>query len=103
VSGEEVSKTVSLPMGPAADGETRLKHGGILIRIEEGKVLIDNVEFASEAEKNGLEWDWEITGLEVRSERPPEELMFIPALALLGLLAWLQLRRRSPVDMVAES
>ncbi|MDX1515106.1 MAG: DUF3394 domain-containing protein, partial [Gammaproteobacteria bacterium] len=96
IAGNDVTKTVSLPMGPKADGETRLKHGGIVIRAEDGKVLIDNVEFASEAEKNGLEWDWEITGLELKTERPPEELMFIPATLLLGLMAWLQLRRRAP-------
>jgi len=49
---------------------------------------------ASEAEKNGLEWDWEITDLELRTDRPAAEFMFVPALTLLGLLGWWQRRRR---------
>jgi len=34
----------------------------------------------------------------VELERPPKELMFIPALVLLGLIAFGQLRRRTPED-----
>ncbi|MDH3412539.1 MAG: TRAP transporter permease [Gammaproteobacteria bacterium] len=103
ISGNFVSKTVSLPMGPAAAGEARLRHGGIVIRSEDGKILIDEVVFASEAEKNGLDWDWEITGLEVRADRPPRELMFIPATLLLALAFWLQRRRREHLTAVAKA
>ncbi len=94
ISGNLITKTVSLPMGPAAAGEERLKHGGIVIREEDGKILIDEVLFASEAEKNGLDWDWEITALEIKADVPPSDLMFIPAALLLALLYWLQRRRQ---------
>ncbi|MDX1527203.1 MAG: DUF3394 domain-containing protein, partial [Gammaproteobacteria bacterium] len=93
ISGNFITKTVSLPMGPAASGEERLKHGGIVIRQEDGKILIDEVRFASEAEKNGLDWDWEITALEIKADVPPDDLMFIPAALLLVLLFWNQRRR----------
>ncbi|HSS64690.1 MAG TPA: TRAP transporter permease [Gammaproteobacteria bacterium] len=95
ISGNLVTKTVSLPMGPAATGHERLEHGGIVIREEDGKILIDQVLFASEAEKNGLDWDWEITALEIKADVPPSDLMFLPAAVLLGVLFLLQRRRRA--------
>ena len=94
LEGDQVSVTVLLPLGPAADGTTRLAFAGLELRNEDGRVLIDNVVFASQAERAGLDFDWEITGIETASDRPPKQLMFIPALALLGLMATIQLGRR---------
>jgi preprotein translocase subunit YajC len=34
----------------------------------------------------------------VESDRPPKQLMFIPALALLGLIYFLQKRRQTPEE-----
>jgi len=94
LEGEFVSRTVLLPMGPAAPGEERLSEVGLGLRTEDGKVYIDNLMFGSPAEQAGLDFDWEITAIVRSADRPPKELMFIPAIALLGLMAWLQLGRR---------
>jgi TRAP-type uncharacterized transport system fused permease subunit len=95
IEGEEVAKTVMLPMGPAAPGAERLLNAGLELRDEDGKVLIDNIGFGSPAEKAGLDFDFEITSVLADNARPPKELMWLPALLLLGLIVWLQ-RRREP-------
>jgi hypothetical protein len=93
LDGKFVTRTVLLPLGPAGDGESRLSEAGLEVRIEDGKVFADNVMFASPAQEVGIDFDWEILQLEVAADRPPKQLMFIPALALLGLIAWSQRRR----------
>jgi TRAP transporter 4TM/12TM fusion protein len=96
LDGKFVSRMVQLPLGDGPDGEARLREAGLEVRIEDGKVLADNVGFGSPAQEVGIDFDWEIVNLQARADRPPKHLMFIPALALLGLIAWLQLRRRGP-------
>jgi hypothetical protein len=93
IEGAEVSKTVILPMGAPAPGAERLANAGLELRQEEGRVFIDMIGFASPAERAGLDFDFEITAVLQPNERPPKELMWIPALFLLGGIIWLQRRR----------
>ena len=94
-TGDMVSKTVILPLGPAGEGTERLmEHAGIEVRDEDGKVLIDNITFGSPAEQARLDFDWEIKGIEVPAERMPKQLFYIPAIALLVAVYLLQRRRR---------
>ncbi len=99
LDGKFIEKTVELPLGETGAGEARLEQAGLAVRIEEGKVLADNVVFGSDAQAVGLDFDWEIVNLQIEADRPPKQLMFIPAFILLGLIAWLQNRRkrRQPV------
>ena len=99
LDGKFIEKTVELPLGETGAGEARLEQAGLAVRIEEGKVLADNVVYGSDAQAVGLDFDWEIVTLQIEADRPPKQLMFIPAFILLGLIAWLQNRRkrRQPV------
>ena len=102
LDGNRVSKLVNLPLGPSAGGFERLSQAGIEVRTEDGKVFVDNLVFGSPAELSGLDFDWEIKGIQVEASRPPKQLMFIPALILLGLIIMLQHGRRSrPVPAAA--
>ncbi len=94
-TGEMVSKTVLLPLGSAGDGVARLaENAGIEVREEDGKVLIDNITFGSPAEQAKLDFDWEITTVELPASRMPKEVFYIPALGLLLFVYSLQRRRR---------
>ncbi|PSJ48118.1 C4-dicarboxylate ABC transporter [Zobellella endophytica] len=95
--GEPVSKIVKLNFDAAqTDARGRLASTGIsALRAEGGKVVVDMVEFGSQAERLGVDFDLEIVALQRPADRPRKEWMFIPALALAGLIAWLQRRRRS--------
>jgi TRAP transporter 4TM/12TM fusion protein len=93
IEGAEVSKTVMLPMGAPAPGPERLASAGLELRTEEGRVFIDMIGFGSAAQRAGLDFDFEITSVLQQNDRPPKELMWIPALLLLGGITWLQRRR----------
>ena len=94
LNGKEYKKTVMMPVGEESTGRERLDAIGFETRNEEGKILIDNVVFASAAEKAGIDFDQEILSLRVPNQRPPKQLMFIPAL-LLGAAVWFIQRGRS--------
>ncbi len=93
IDGKFVEKAVLLPLGPAGSGADRLSHAGLELREEGGKILVDNVVFGSAAQTAGIDFDWEVINIKVEAERPPKQLMFIPALILLALIAALQRRR----------
>jgi len=92
--GEEYTKTVMLQVGKADSGAERLSDMGIETRQENGKVIVDMVGFASPAEKAGIEFDQEILYVQMPTDIPPKELVYIPAIMLLGLIWYLQRRRR---------
>ncbi|MGM0569461.1 TRAP transporter permease [Marinobacter sp.] len=94
LTGDERSTWMQLPV---ADGESpaeRLMNMGIEGSPEGDRYTVDFVEFDSPAQNAGLDFGWTIDAVRVPQERPPRELVFIPAVSLLALLGWLQVRRR---------
>jgi TRAP transporter 4TM/12TM fusion protein len=94
LEGDEISKTIVLPLGPPGTGEERLLNAGLTLRQEDGRMIVDLVQFGSAAERAGFYFDYEITSVLVTNDRPPQELVWIPTLALLAGIMWLQRRRR---------
>ncbi len=94
LEGDEVDKTVMLPLGPKAPGVERLKFAGLELREDEGKKIVDVVVFGSAAEKQKIDFDWEIVSVERETDRLPKHILYIPALALLGLVVFMQRGRR---------
>ena len=94
LNGSEYKKVLSLPVGEGATGAEKLAAIGFETRVEDGKVFVDMVTFASMAEKSGLDFDQEIVSIEVPNDRPPKQLMFIPAIVLLIFIYRLQRGRQ---------
>jgi len=92
--GKPFTKTVMLKVGDESTGAERLTGIGLETRNEDGKILVDNIVFASSAEKAGIDFDQEILNIKVPTERPPKQLMFIPALALAALIWFAQRGRK---------
>ena len=90
LSGKEYTKTLMLQVGEEASGKERMEGIGIETREEDGKILVDNVVFSSQAEKAGIDFDQEILNIQMPSHRPPKQLMFIPALLLYALVWFVQ-------------
>ncbi|PLY13348.1 MAG: C4-dicarboxylate ABC transporter [Sedimenticola sp.] len=95
LDGNFVRKTLLLPMGAKGPGNQRLLEAGLETRIDEGKVLVDNVTFSSPAQNAGIDFDWEIVEIHAESDRPPKQIMFIPAIILLVFVGLIQKRRRT--------
>jgi TRAP-type uncharacterized transport system fused permease subunit len=95
-SGRLIRKVVILPLGPEGpSGAERLETAaGMTLRVEDGKVLVDDVRTNSPAQQEEIDFDWEIQTLEVPSERPDKEWLYIPAFLLLGGVVFFQVVRR---------
>ena len=96
LDGDQVNKRVMLTMGEGESAEARLKESGLELRNEDGRLFVDMMGFGSQAEQAGIDFDWEVKALEVETDRPTKEWMFIPALLVLIAMGWNQLRRRQP-------
>ncbi len=94
IDGDQVSKLVKLPLEGGGSGAERLSNAGLMLNMSDDKVVVDMVGFGSPAQEAGLDFDWEIQGIQVENERPDKQWMMLPALALLAGLAMLQLQRR---------
>jgi TRAP transporter 4TM/12TM fusion protein len=90
LDGTEFTMVTMLPVGDEPSGDERIQAIGFETREEDGKILIDNVVFASAAEKAKVDFDQEVLNVQVPNPRPPKQLMFIPALVLLGFVGFLQ-------------
>lgn len=94
LEGDEVDRVLMLPMGAPGSGEERLSSAGLELREDGGDMIVDNVVFGSVAEKMKIDFDWVISSVEVETDRPRKELMFVPALLLFGFVIMLQRARR---------
>jgi hypothetical protein len=95
--GDPIEFVALLPIGEGATGEEKLEAAGLLFRSEGDKMFIDDVSFGSPAQDAGLDWDQEVLRVLKPIPQPSKYLMFIPALLLLGLIAYMQRGRAAAV------
>lgn len=95
IDGDEVSKYLRLDLPAGETPEQRVAQSGLEMSPQGDKMVVDFVDFGSIAEQAGISFGWTIDTVLVPQDRPPKELMFIPALLLLAALAYGQLRRRA--------
>lgn len=95
ISGNDYTRVMRLPMGQPTDGVTRLSNAGLQVTEFGGQVQVLNVRFRSQAERLGIVIGDKVSRVLVTNpDRPARELIFIPALLIVGLVAALQWRRR---------
>ena len=92
--GDPVSLTMIIKVGDEATGAERLESYGLEILEQDGKVIVDNATFDSPAQLAGFDFDQEIVKILVPADQLPKQLLYLPALALLGFIYMLQRRRR---------
>ena len=101
IEGDFVDKVVMLPVGKQADGESRLRDAaGLELRDEDGTLFVDNIVFGGVAEKQKIDFDWEIKSIQVKNQdRPAKQWFYLLALGLLALVWFSQkarIRREEP-------
>ncbi len=101
IEGREIDKVVMLPLGAAGSGKDRLFEAGLELLIADGKVIVDNVVFGSTAERQKIDFDFEIASVEVEADRPAKQWFYLPALIVLGLIIMLQRGRREKTPAIA--
>lgn len=95
IDGDFVNKIVELPLPEDGNGAEKIEASGLTLRKDEGRVVVEMVAFDSDAQKVGIDFDWEIKSLEIEADRPPKQLLWIPVLLLLFVMGMLQKRREA--------
>jgi hypothetical protein len=98
LEGDIEAKTVALPLGPMASGEERLEYAGLMLRVEDNQVLVDNVLWDSPAQQAGIDFDWRIKAIEMPLEQPAKYWIYLPVLLVLAFVIALQRRRRPALE-----
>ena len=101
-------KTIIVPMGDEADGAARLNALGLMTMEEDGVVKLDE-PFQGTAlyDSIGSTFDFygdtpvELSSVQAKADQLPKELIFIPGLLLLALIAKIQLARAKKEGEVA--
>lgn len=91
--GDERAIYVQLRVREGETAEARLEGSGLIIRKEGGKVFVDDMIFAGEAESAGIFFDDEVRTVQRPQPQPDARLAYIPALALLLVIIIMQRRR----------
>ncbi|MGE4243329.1 TRAP transporter permease [Ramlibacter sp.] len=85
LEGKDIVKTVAVNLGPVAeDGRRRLSQAGLQVAGLGSKMQVGAVKFGSRAQKAGFEPGWEITSVQVPSDRPTPHWFYLPALLLIA-------------------
>ncbi len=98
-TGNMTETTVVLTIGDEADGAARIDALGLIPLEEDGLVKLDEPLFGTPVSDELANFDYyaddpvRITTVQAPQNQPPKELMFIPALLLLALIAFLQKSR----------
>ncbi len=94
IEGRDITKTVALQLGEAgADGRKRLLEAGLQLVPLGDAVQIGQVKFGTRAAKSGFEQGWDVSAVQVPTDRPTAHWFYLPALLLIGLVWWNQGRR----------
>jgi TRAP transporter 4TM/12TM fusion protein len=94
VEGEDVKKTVAVQLtSPPGEGRKRLADAGLTISALGPEVRVSAVKFGSRAKKSGFEQGFKVGSVKVPTDRPSEHWVYIPALALVALVWFLQRNR----------
>lgn len=97
LEGQDLQKTVALPMGEGATGRERIQSAGATLSSLGNQVTISNVRFGSRARKLGLEAGYEVVALDLPNpNRPPAVWGLLPGLLPLAFVWWRQGRRMNP-------
>jgi TRAP transporter 4TM/12TM fusion protein len=100
IEGDEVVKTVALQLGDQGpDGRKRLSDAGLQLMPLGDAVQIGQVKFGTRAAKSGFEQGWDVTGVQVPTDRPTSHWFYLPALLLVLLVWWNQGRRMRPTPV----
>ena len=95
LDGKPMTQLISLDAGEQDEGKNRLQAMGIDTVFEDNQLVVDFVAFDSSAQKAGIDFDWVIEKIDIPSNTPPKQMIWIPALLLLMVVYFNQRRRKN--------
>lgn len=96
IEGEDVRKTVAVQLTKPGEGRARIAEAGLTVSVAGDDVRVTAVKFGSRAKKSGFEQGFKVAAIKVPNDRPSEHWVYIPALALVAFIYFLQRARMRP-------
>lgn len=93
MNGKTVQKGVLVDLGEVAPARERLEQFGLRLIPNGDRFDVVSVKFKSSAAKAGVEVGARVVAMELETHRPTKEWMFLPAIAVFGLIFLTQRRR----------
>ncbi len=93
IEGDDVRKTVAVQLAKPGEGRERVNEAGLTLSVAGEEVRVSSVKFGSRAKKSGFEQGWQVAAVKVPTDRASEHWVYLPALALLAFLYFVQRRR----------
>ncbi|UTS80602.1 TRAP transporter permease [Phaeobacter piscinae] len=100
-TGKQKSTTLILPVADSGDGQAQVDAFGLMLLPEDGVVKLDEPMFGTPAQSGMDSFDFygdepvRLLSVQAPADQLPKELIFIPALLLLAMIAFLQRARAS--------
>lgn len=100
-TGEQKTTTLILPVADGGDGQAQVDGFGLMLLPEDGVVKLDEPMFGTPAQSGMDSFDFygdepvRLLSVQAPADQLPKELIFIPALLLLAMIAFLQRARAS--------
>ncbi|AUQ54314.1 TRAP transporter permease [Phaeobacter inhibens] len=100
-TGEQKTTTLILPVADGGDGRAQVDAFGLMLLPEDGVVKLDEPMFGTPAQSGMDSFDFygdepvRLLSVQAPADQLPKELIFIPALLLLAMIAFLQRARAS--------
>ncbi|AUQ70495.1 TRAP transporter permease [Phaeobacter inhibens] len=100
-TGEQKTTTLILPVADGGDGQAQVDAFGLMLLPEDGVVKLDEPMFGTPAQSGMDSFDFygdepvRLLSVQAPANQLPKELIFIPALLLLAMIAFLQRARAS--------
>jgi TRAP transporter 4TM/12TM fusion protein len=110
LTGEAKETALVLPVDADGDGAARLDALGLMVMEEDGQLLLEEPSFSSPFAEVMTGFDFYgdtpviVSAVRAPANQMAKELIFIPALLLIGLISWLQMgrvKREEPVEVTA--
>jgi TRAP transporter 4TM/12TM fusion protein len=91
--GDDVRKTINIPLGEPAEPLARLKAIGLTVTPAGETLMITNVDFGSYAKRIGLDVGYDVTAVLKKADQPSSLIPIGLALLATGGIAWIQFAR----------
>ena len=100
LEGDDVEKTVSVQLGDKGpDGRKRLADAGLTLVPLGTDMQVGAVKFGSQAKRSAFEPGWDVSHVQVPTDRPTKYWFFLPGFLLAALVWWLQGLRMRQVGL----
>ena len=104
IDGKQRKFTFGLPLAEGKTGKEKINSTGLKLDntfgpMEVGIIVSGNNKQVEAIKTAGVDSGWKVESVRVKRDRPPEQIVFIPVVAFIVFMGWVQIRRRKSLEI----